>query len=34
MMRQPRPASFAIVSFDQDFAKVANALGGIKVRAP
>ena len=24
----------AFVSFDQDFAKAANALGGIKVRAP
>ena len=24
----------AFISFDQDFAKAANALGGIKVRAP
>ena len=24
----------AFISFDQDFAKVANALGGIDVRAP
>jgi predicted nucleic-acid-binding protein len=24
----------ALISFDQDFAKAANALGGIKVRAP
>jgi len=24
----------AFISFDQNFAKVANALGGIKVRAP
>jgi hypothetical protein len=34
MMRQPPPGLFAIASFDQDFAKAANALGGIKVRAP
>lgn len=24
----------AVISFDQDFAKAANALGGVKVRAP
>jgi predicted nucleic acid-binding protein len=24
----------AFISFDQDFAKTANALGGIKVRTP